>query len=85
MRWWEEYLNNPLKREVVETIAKKYWEMYSSLIHKADKQWVRTCGKQYIAKKMVKADAEWLAAQRVAQPLLEEWAEICQRLARTIQ
>lgn len=87
-KWWLKY-DNRLDEGTLESIAKKYWEMYIKITTTAEKNWViasnEKCNGRYIPKKMVKADEEYAHAMRLAQPLLEDWVEICQKLNRVIR
>lgn len=84
-KWWEKYQKSQEGKLVLESVAKKYWGMYQKIIKNSDQKWIKACNGHYVPKKMVKEDRELDTAHRLAQPLLEEWVEICRVLQKTIR
>lgn len=80
-KWWEKYKDNP---RILETAAREAWQLYSEITSEADRKLTRAWAKNPTKPHKEILD-NWDLANKAAQPLLEDWIEICQKLTQVIQ
>lgn len=79
--WWIKYMcGKDASPQTLEAIAKEYWTLYKDMIDKADIKLSK--GWRLNRKKALTA---WDQAQTTAQPLLDDWVELCQTIKKVIR
>lgn len=80
-KWWLKYQDQP---DILVSAAKESWQIYLEITTKADQKltraWVENPTKSH--KQILD---NWEIANKTAQPLLEDWMEICQKLNQVIR
>lgn len=89
--FWEQY-DLKTQRSLLEDIARQYWDYYKELTQKADEDWLTDTKKITPLVRGKKRTEKYSAAflkimegNRLAQPVLEGWIDICQHLQKVIR